>query len=237
MKIEADRKKRSPSDVLITRWSSRYAHNTTELFKLLAHMQHFQAMTEIKDLVNERYHVWFKSVEPLKDGKQLNNENESKIFNHLKIDTKREDCPKEELKDNLKSHLNIPEIPIEQLEEATNGWAKENILGKGGFGTVYRGEWISTMVAIKKLEFVESRDGSSKDHLIELSSLNELRLLNSCRHDNVLAVYGYALKDDVCIVVYQLMTGGSLEERLKKRSGFEPLTWPQRWNISKGVAK
>lgn len=197
-------------------------------------MQHLQAMDEIKNLVNERYHVWFKSVKPLKEEKQLNNE--SQIFN-LKNEPKREDCPKEELKGNLKSLLNIPEIPIEQLEEATNGWAKENILGKGGFGTVYKGEWISTLVAIKKLEYVESRGGSSKDHLIHESSLNELRLLNSCRHDNVLAVYGYAMKDDICVVVYQLMTGGSLEERLKKRSGFEPLTWPQRWNISKGVAK
>lgn len=191
-------------------------------------------MNEIKELVNERYHIWFKSVQPLKEeDKQLNKK--SQIFNIM--NDVKDECPKDELKDNLKSLLNIPEIPIEQLEEATNGWAKENILGKGGFGTVYKGEWISTMVAIKKLEYLESRGGSSKDHLIHESSLNELRLLNSCRHDNVLAVYGYALKDDICIVVYQLMTGGSLEERLKKRTGFDSLTWPQRWNISKGVAK
>ena len=171
-------------------------------------------------------------MQSLKEDKEMNNK--SQIFN---IKNDRVDCPKEELDENLKGLLNIPEIPIEQLEEATNGWAKENILGKGGFGTVYKGEWKLTMVAIKKLEYLESRGGSSKDHLIHESSLNELRLLNSCRHDNVLAVYGYALKDDTCIVVYQLMTGGSLEERLKMRSGFEPLTWPQRWNIAKGVAK
>lgn len=238
LKTEAQRLRRSPSDVLITRWSSRYAHNTTELFKLLSLMQHFQAMTEIEDQVDEKYHVWFKPVQPhltrLLEDKKLNGQ--SQIFSVKKEQQQQqENHPKEDFKENMKELLNIPEIPLEQLEEATNKWSEENILGKGGFGIVYRGEWISTAVAIKKLEYRESRSGSSKNHLIQ--SLNELRHLNHCRHDNILPIYGYAMKDDTCVVVYQLMPGGSLEDRLSKRSGYEPLTWPQRWNIAKGTAR
>lgn len=207
-------------------------------------MQHFQAMNEIKDLVDKRYHVWLTPVKPHisrlmaeKSEKQLNvsPKNQSQIFRNVKNNLKQESSPKKEFKEQLKELLNIPEIPIKELEEATNKWSEENVLGKGGFGIVYKGEWLSTNVAIKKLEYRESRSGgSSREHLIQ--SLNELRHLNHCRHDNILPVYGYAIKDETCLVVYQLMPGGSLEERLSKRSNCEPLTWPQRWNIAKGTA-
>lgn len=202
MKTEAARLNRSPSDVLITRWSSRYGHNVTELFKLLADMPHNQAMNTIKNLVNPAYHVWFNLVHTSENhsegDKQLNGQ--SQIFKAME-EGKVEDCDqKDEFKEKLRELLNIPEIPIEQLEEATNKWAEENILGKGGFGIVYKGEWISTKVAIKKLEYRESRSskGSSKEHLIQ--SLNELRHLNHCRHDNILPIYGFAMKDETCLV-------------------------------------
>lgn len=43
----------------------------------------------------------------------------------------------------------ISEIPFHELEKATNSWNENNILGKGGFGTVYVGEWKETKVAVK----------------------------------------------------------------------------------------
>jgi len=43
-------------------------------------------------------------------------------------------------------------ITYKELEQATNYWNKENILGKGGFGVVFKGIWKSTAVAIKRLE-------------------------------------------------------------------------------------
>lgn len=231
MKAEAFRLSRSPSHVLLTKWT-RYAHVVTELFKLLADMQHFEAMREIQSSVHERYHVWIKQTH---SNKPLNlpEHGQSQIFNANA--RRQEGPPQDRLHENLKHLLNIPEIPIEQLEEATNKWAEENILGKGGFGTVYRGEWISTKVAVKKLEYRASRSSSYKDHLVQ--SLNEMRHLNNCRHDNILPIYGFSMKDDACLVVYQLMPGGSLDDRLTRRHGQEPLTWPLRWNIAKGTAR
>lgn len=43
----------------------------------------------------------------------------------------------------------VSEIPFRELEKATNNWNENNILGKGGFGTVYVGEWKETKVAVK----------------------------------------------------------------------------------------
>ena len=46
----------------------------------------------------------------------------------------------------------IPFIPLDELKEATNGWHFSTILGRGGFGVVFKGYWKQTYVAIKKLE-------------------------------------------------------------------------------------
>jgi interleukin-1 receptor-associated kinase 1 len=43
----------------------------------------------------------------------------------------------------------VSEIPFHELEKATSSWNENNILGKGGFGTVYVGEWKETKVAVK----------------------------------------------------------------------------------------
>lgn len=245
MRTEADRKRKSTSEVLLTKWS-RHGHNVTELFKLLALMQDYHAMEVIKNCVDSKYHVWIKPVQPLvsrlmngpqQQSAKLNNANENVHQSQIFISQRNEQKapPKLDLKDNLKDLLNIPEIPIEELAYATDNWSKENELGKGGFGIVYKGEWLSTKVAIKKLEYRESRSGTSRDYMMQ--SLNELRHLNHCRHDNILPVYGYALKDEACLIVYQFMPGGSLEERLSRKNNMESLTWPQRWNISKGAAR
>lgn len=45
-----------------------------------------------------------------------------------------------------------PLITYKELEHATNFWNKSNILGKGGFGVVFKGIWKNTAVAIKRLE-------------------------------------------------------------------------------------
>lgn len=105
----------------------------------------------------------------------------------------------------------LPQIPYSELLTATNNWDRRNILGKGGFGTVYKGIWKNTSVAIKRMEqranhaYVESQ---------MKQSLGELRCLNSCRHDNILPLYGFSMEGEHPSLVYQYMVNGSLEDKL-----------------------
>lgn len=127
----------------------------------------------------------------------------------------------------------IPEVKYEELTGATGNWDKKNILGRGGFGIVFRGIWKNTQVAIKR---IEPRDKSSTaDYKTELKqSLNELKFLNACRHDNILPLYGYSLSGEKPCLVYQLMLGGTLEQRLYSDAS---LSWQHKLMIAQGTAR
>lgn len=106
----------------------------------------------------------------------------------------------------------IPKIPYAELTDATSNWSHDLILGRGGFGIVFKGRWKHTDVAIKKIGYhgatkdaknqgikAGKNDGAEKDakhakdqaKILLQQSFNELHHLNSCRHDNILALYGY----------------------------------------------
>lgn len=217
-------------------------------------------MESIKSLVDHRYHKMIKFVrpdlsrllEPSSNGgdgvmsatkkllnRTLDMNNESKIFKIQPIVSTN--IPKD-TRDNInRSFLNIPHIPYIELEKATGNFSKEKILGSGGFGTVYEGLWINTRVAIKRLECraVSGTPRTDYDKQKEqiYQSLNELRHLNCCRHDNILAIYGYSMIGDQYLMVYQYMPGGSLEERLVPKNDKTVLSWPERYKIILGTAR
>lgn len=43
-------------------------------------------------------------------------------------------------------------VTYKELEKATNYWSNSCILGRGGFGIVFKGMWKNTEVAIKRIE-------------------------------------------------------------------------------------
>ncbi|CAG4979015.1 unnamed protein product [Colias eurytheme] len=127
----------------------------------------------------------------------------------------------------LKSVSAIPMLRYEDLREATNNWNDSNLLGRGGFGQVFKGEWKLLPVAVKRLR---DNDDKNKELIREMC-------LNQYRHDNILPLYGYSLGGPEACLVYQLMAGGSLEQRLRCKSHHPPLSWGQRYRIVHGVAR
>lgn len=120
----------------------------------------------------------------------------------------------------------IMQITYNELKQASNNFSDNNILGNGGFASVYRGNWKGTEVAIKRL----------KSNLMD-QALNELTIMNSYRIDNILPIYGISIDGPEACLVYQFMANGSLEDRLSCKNNAPPLTWNQRAQIGEGVAK
>uniref|UniRef100_L7M6C8 non-specific serine/threonine protein kinase n=1 Tax=Rhipicephalus pulchellus TaxID=72859 RepID=L7M6C8_RHIPC len=133
-----------------------------------------------------------------------------------------------------KTHVNS--IPYDELKKATEGFSDSNILGKGGFGTVYKGCWKDTVVAVKRLH-VKEKDGNILQEQSLKQSLTEMNVLQSCRIDNILPLYGVSLGGPEPCIVYQFMPNGSLEDRLRCKHNTPSLNWTQRATVAKGVAR
>ncbi|XP_031489794.1 L-type lectin-domain containing receptor kinase SIT2-like [Nymphaea colorata] len=114
-----------------------------------------------------------------------------------------------------------------ELYRATKGFKDE--LGKGGFGSVYKGVLPGTgiEVAVKKVSH-ESRQGM-REFVAEVSSLGRMR------HRNLVQLHGWCRRGDDLLLVYELMPNGSLDGFLfDVKAGC--LSWEQRFNILKGIA-
>ncbi|KAK6022983.1 kinase domain protein, partial [Ostertagia ostertagi] len=126
-------------------------------------------------------------------------------------------------------------VPYTDLQVATSNFADENILGKGGYGVVYVGEWKHTKIAVKRFMSTGTKGAQIQRERLR-QSLQELKTLAKFRHDNILPLYAFSLEGPEPCLVYQYMSNGSLEDRLLCRHGTPPLSWTQKREIAEGTA-
>ncbi|XWS30903.1 hypothetical protein CRYUN_Cryun23aG0031300 [Craigia yunnanensis] len=118
---------------------------------------------------------------------------------------------------------------LDEIKAATNNFHDDLVIGKGGFGKVYKGflyEGEKT-VAIKRLN-PESRQG-----VIEF--LTEIEMLSRLRHVHLVSLIGYCNQKREMILVYDFMSNGTLSDHLYGTS-YDPLTWKRRLEVCKGAA-
>ncbi|PWA55884.1 hypothetical protein CTI12_AA430060 [Artemisia annua] len=115
-------------------------------------------------------------------------------------------------------------IQLEAIISATNNFADENCIGRGGFGKVYRGEIDNTMVALKHL----NRDFGQGDP----EFWKEIMMLSVYRHENIVSLLGYCDDCGEKILMYEYLPKKSLDRYLKSSE----LTWVRRLKICIGAA-
>ncbi|XP_041985260.1 serine/threonine-protein kinase pelle [Aricia agestis] len=255
---EANRQKISPTAQLFKRWG-QLNHKVEELFILLYRMKHVPALNCLVPIVDSRFkQLLNKHRTKEKNGeeeKQKPKENGSELSVPLPVmliekginspqhspaqetfpsdttsassrnSTQHDGQPMDD--ELVRSVAAIPMLKYEDILAVTNNWSANNLLGRGGFGQVYKGEWKLLPVAVKRLS---NKDNNNQELIREMCP-------NQYRHDNILPLYGYSIGGPEACLVYQLMCGGSLDQRLRRRSPHHPLTWPQRWNVALGVTR
>ncbi|XP_021856967.2 L-type lectin-domain containing receptor kinase S.4 [Spinacia oleracea] len=118
-----------------------------------------------------------------------------------------------------------------ELREATRGFREKELLGRGGFGRVYKGclQKCNTQIAVKRINH-ESKQGLP-EFVAEIASIGRLR------HRNLVQLLGWGRRRGDLLLVYDYMPYGSLDKYLfdQDRAGYI-LSWEQRFRIVKGVA-
>nr|CAD1826664.1 unnamed protein product [Ananas comosus var. bracteatus] len=123
---------------------------------------------------------------------------------------------------------NVKRFQFRELQIATDNFSSKNILGKGGFGYVYRGQLQDgTLVAVKRL-----KDGSASGGEIQFQT--EVEMISLAVHRNLLRLYGFCMTATERLLVYPYMSNGSVASRLK---GKPPLDWTTRKRIALGAAR
>ncbi|KAI5393719.1 L-type lectin-domain containing receptor kinase IX.1 [Lathyrus oleraceus] len=115
-----------------------------------------------------------------------------------------------------------------ELVAATNGFADDRMLGRGGYGQVYKGalSYLGRVVAVKRI-FADFENS-------ERVFINEVRIISRLIHRNLVQFIGWCHEQGEFLLVFEYMPNGSLDTHLfgDKKS----LAWDVRYKIALGVA-
>ncbi|XP_072989231.1 LRR receptor kinase BAK1 [Typha latifolia] len=140
------------------------------------------------------------------------------------------DVPAEE---DPEVHLGqLKRFSLRELQVATDGFSNKNILGRGGFGKVYKGRLADgSLVAVKRLKEERTPGG-------ELQFQTEVEMISMAVHRNLLRLRGFCMTPTERLLVYPYMANGSVASCLRERPPSEPpLDWPTRRRIALGSAR
>nr|GFA45308.1 leucine-rich repeat transmembrane protein kinase protein [Tanacetum cinerariifolium] len=102
------------------------------------------------------------------------------------------------------------------------------VIGKGGFGTVFRGSIEGNQVAVKMLS--ESSSQGYKEFQAEV------KLLMDVRHKNITPLIGYCNDSNHKAIIYEYMANGDLRKQLFDQSS-NVLSWERRLQIGCDAAE
>ncbi|CAA6655047.1 unnamed protein product [Spirodela intermedia] len=122
--------------------------------------------------------------------------------------------------------LGFKRFTYAELKIATHNFREE--IGRGGFGTVFKGVLSDDrVVAVKRLEVVSQG---------EPEFWAEVTFIGRINHMNLLKMWGFCAEEKHRLLVYEFMENGSVDKILFSRYAAS-LGWKKRFDIAMGTAK
>jgi len=103
----------------------------------------------------------------------------------------------------------LKRFSLRELQVATDNFSSKNILGRGGFGKVYKGRLTDgSLVAVKRLKEERTQGG-------ELQFQTEVEMISMAVHRNLLRLRGFCMTPTERLLVYPYMANGSVASCLR----------------------
>ncbi|XP_057808032.1 wall-associated receptor kinase-like 20 [Salvia miltiorrhiza] len=118
-----------------------------------------------------------------------------------------------------------------EIKKATNDFSKENLLGTGGFGEVFKGTLDDrTEIAVKR-----AKPGNAAG---TAQVLNEVRILCQVNHRSLVRMIGCCVELEQPLLIYEYVARGTLFEHLHRAEARQtpPLGWLRRLFIAHHAA-
>ncbi|TKY69752.1 serine/threonine-protein kinase [Spatholobus suberectus] len=130
------------------------------------------------------------------------------------------------LRNHRSASLLPPVFAYEDLAASTNNFDSKRKIGDGGFGSVYLAQLRNgRLAAVKYLHRHHASAAFSTK-----SFCNEILILSSINHPNLVKLHGYCSDPRGLLLVYDYVPNGTLAEHLHNRKG--SLTWQVRLDIA-----
>ncbi|KAM3197964.1 hypothetical protein ACQJBY_073205 [Aegilops geniculata] len=107
--------------------------------------------------------------------------------------------------------------------------SRNNQLGKGGYGVVFKGKLHDgRLVAVK---FLHDCKGNGDEFM------NEVMSIGRTSHVNVVSLFGFCLEGSKRALIYEYMPNGSLDKYIYSENPKEILGWERLYAIAIGIAR
>ncbi|XP_062232822.1 proline-rich receptor-like protein kinase PERK8 [Phragmites australis] len=124
---------------------------------------------------------------------------------------------------------NTKAFTFDELYEITDGFARDNVLGEGGFGCVFKGTLgDGKVVAVKQL-----KGGGGQG---EREFQAEVEIISRVHHRHLVSLDGYCIAEDHRLLVYDFVSNETLHHHLHGK-GRPVMDWPTRVKIAAGSAR
>ncbi|KAK3424235.1 hypothetical protein EUGRSUZ_F01040 [Eucalyptus grandis] len=129
-----------------------------------------------------------------------------------------------------KEDIDLPLYDFSTIAVATGHFSQTNMIGAGGFGSVYKGNLsMGQEIAVKRLS------KGSRQGLEEF--MNEVLLIAKLQHRNLVELLGCCIEGEERMLIYEYMPNKSLDYFIFDDDRSFLLAWKSRFDIVLGIAR